>query len=499
MLTTMQEEFGASKEAQASHTSVYEKELRKAKKEAFKSSSAVLKLQEELKSTRNTLRITQSAFDIEKQKVLRKEQERFEMEYQLIPMQEQVDKLKQKLRVAEEEREALKTALKEEEVARIAAEGMIALPISQDMNLDLNSSPRKQTSPRKRDLLLTLDENKENLGASPKKALESRRLAVELERERMRREQAEELVDFLRMECMFQCCGCKSASRFGHELTVELDAELAAGVERIRAGMEGIFTTKVESMNVEDGMEIEAEGVSTNDFAEDVPEFKEEPTPEDAPIIQAPEIPMQDGPDVDRSQTFEAESQSNTSSPEDQFRQEEEEEEAWLGASPQHSPSKTVTELDALEAASCVPSEPETPTQPPQHQTTPFRHQHSIRTVTTTTTVPMHFTPISKPLFKYDEDAIEDAENIPPTPTSAAALEGIGGSTFDRAAALAAIEYRRGRAKSIANGHATPRKQMMEGVKERRDISAPALGQKSANEAAGAAKGATTGSLRGRR
>jgi hypothetical protein len=87
----------------------------------------------------------------------------------------------------------------------------------------------------------------------------------------------------------------------------------------------------------------------------------------------------------------------------------------------------------------------------------------------------MHFTPVAKaypPVFDP-----ENLENIPPTPNSAILPDGSELPVFDRAAALAAIAYRRGRAKSIANGQATPRKQMMEGVKERRDISAPALGQ----------------------
>ncbi len=44
---------------------------------------------------------------------------------------------------------------------------------------------------------------------------------------------------------------------------------------------------------------------------------------------------------------------------------------------------------------------------------------------------------------------------------------------FDREAALQAIRERRGRARSMAEGHGTPMKQMLEGVKERRDISAP--------------------------
>ena len=92
----------------------------------------------------------------------------------------------------------------------------------------------------------------------------------------------------------------------------------------------------------------------------------------------------------------------------------------------------------------------------------------------------MHFTPVSKPHLIPNNSTI-DAENIPPTQTT-----DLAAPTFDRAAALAAIEYRRGRAKSLANGTATPRKQMIEGTMGgRRDISAPALGQKSANAGAG--------------
>jgi hypothetical protein len=44
---------------------------------------------------------------------------------------------------------------------------------------------------------------------------------------------------------------------------------------------------------------------------------------------------------------------------------------------------------------------------------------------------------------------------------------------IDREAALEMIRQRRGRARSMAMGQSTPGKQMMEGVKERRDISAP--------------------------
>lgn len=428
-----------------------------------------MKLQEELKSTRATLRVTQSGLDLEKQKVQRKEQERFEMEYRQIPLQEELTNIKQKLRVSEEEREALKTTLKEEEVARIAAEGMIALPISQDMDLDLLSSPRKQASPLKNLVLIDPDENKENMGTSPRKAgVESKRLAEELEREKRRREHTEEMLDFLRVECMFRCCGCKIAARVGHELTLELDNELAAGVEKIRAGMDGILSAL---QSPDDVMELELDGAAHLKAAEVGVEVTEVSLETEQEPTITEEVATEDI--LEPTMTMTAESPVQVRSPEDQLREEEEQ----ASSTPSHPQSvEEVAMLSTTETGISAPARPQTPPLLHQHhQSTPFRQQPSIRTVTTTTTVPMHFTPAAKaypPVFDP-----EDVENVPPTPRSAVLPDGSELPVFDRAAALAAIEYRRGRAKSIANGQATPRKQMMEGIKDRRDISAPALGQ----------------------
>ena len=502
VLTLKQDELINGKSSYESQSSVYEKEMRKARKEAFKSSSAVLKLQEELKSTRNSLRITQSGFDLEKQKLQRKEQERFEMEYQLIPLQEQVEKLRQRLEIADQEREALKTTLKEEEVAWIAAEGMIALPVSETMDLDLMSSPRKATSPQKhRGAFDVLEENKENMGAISRKVSESRRLAEELEREKMRREHAEEMINFLRLECNFRCCGCRGASRSGHQLAIALDAELAAALERIGAGMEHILTPP-KSFDEGYGTQEEAsQSAAAPTTSQMTDEIRAEPESQQTAASEN-DIAMVD--EADLSQTFGAASPSQNGpaqhqptenrSPGDQLLDEEEE---WLSASPPKHAKPTPPAEEAT--INSIPLRPSTP--PPNghpSQQSPSRNQPSIRTVTTTTTVPIQFTPISKPLKPFSipadpECAMEDAENIPPTPSTAAALEGL---PFDREAALKMIEYRRGRAKSIANGHATPRKQMMEGVNGRRDISAPTLGQK----AEGAVKPiGGSASLRGRK
>ena len=110
----------------------YEKEKRRLKKETLRTSSVVMKLQVELKNTRNSLQVAQQGQEYEKQVSAQKERERYEMEYQLIPLQEELEKLEQHVRTAREETLALKSSLKEEEIARIAAEGRIALPASQD-------------------------------------------------------------------------------------------------------------------------------------------------------------------------------------------------------------------------------------------------------------------------------------------------------------------------------------------------------------------------------
>lgn len=476
-----QDEYANAKETYASQHAIYEKELRKARKEAFKSSSAVLKLQEELKSTRNSLRITQSGFDLEKEKVQRREQETFNAQYQLAAVQEELDKLRAHLKIAQEEKEALKTSLKEEEVARIAAEGMIALPPSKEDDDEELLGCSRRSSPHKR-APSPLSDDKENMGAVSKKMVEAKRLREELLREQMRREHAEEMFEFLSLECRFRCCSCRTASKGGQKVGPSVSDELAATLDSLMEGAKSVLAPRGVAEDV-DHMHIDGEAAVG---AEELMHVEDVTTP--AVETALSEEHAHEGEDDDRSMTMPAEAPSEP--------QPLMEEEAPIAPHP--TPATTVPEpviADEVEnfnadekpeetdTTNPQPSSPQTPA-PQQQQATPFRsHHHNIRTITTTTTIPMHFTPLpSKP------QNFEDAENIPPATVD-------GTPTFDRAAALAAIEYRRGRAKSIASGHMTPRKQMLEGVnvKERRDISAPALGGKTVGGGVGNyAKGASS-------
>lgn len=229
-----QGELHRTKEMHDHAIGVYEKEVKKSRKEAFKTSSSLVKVQEELKATRNSLRITQSGFESEKLKSSKREQEAFTAQYQLVGLQEELEKAHELIKIIEEERNTLKTSLHEEEVARIAAEGMIALPAMEDGDEeDLLNSPRKspQKSPWKTSRETYIDsEDKENI--MPKKAVELKALHEELILERRLRERAQEQVEFMKMECQFECCSCRIAEKSGQAFVH--DDSYAAEIEQIK-------------------------------------------------------------------------------------------------------------------------------------------------------------------------------------------------------------------------------------------------------------------------
>ncbi|KAK5110445.1 hypothetical protein LTR62_005796 [Meristemomyces frigidus] len=452
-LEVVMDELTSAKEQYASQSSMYEKELRRARKEAYKSSSAVIKIQEELKSTRNSLRITHSGFEMEKQKVQRREQETFNAQYQLAGLQEELERLRAQLKIVAEEKEALKTTLKDEDVARVAAEGMIALPISPE-------DDEPFSSPRKPIVRSPFSDDKENVGPGPRKAMESKRMEEELLNERRRREHAEEMVDFLQLECRFRCCRCRTRH---HELELSMSAGLSEAMLDVMGNMKMVFGHRADEMDVEvhsgaDRMDIEAKEIVQLELDLVEAEAKEKAAQEE--VIGGTEEAVLD-PAVEAESTGHGENLLA--------------EEVMLAPHPTPVAPETNEQPETM-SVDLSSSNVEIP-----QQTASQRPHLAMRTITTTTTIPMHFTPIKPiPPFRPTSFGQEDAENIPPTPTNLATDPETTTPTFDRAAALAAIEYRRGRAKSFAAGNLTPRKQMLEGVGTggRRDISAPAIGGK---------------------
>ncbi|KAF2216263.1 hypothetical protein CERZMDRAFT_93559 [Cercospora zeae-maydis SCOH1-5] len=467
-LDVVMDEFTTFKETQTSQLSIYEKEVRKARKEAFKSASVVLKLQEELKSTRNTLRTTHSNLDMERRKVQQKEQQTFDAQYQMVALQDELDKLRTHVKTIEQEKDALKTSLKEEEVARIAAEGMIALPIGTQGDDDLMSPEVvRSRSPRKRQPS-PLSDDKENLGVVTKKMVDLKQTTEELRREKMRREQAEELVDFLRMECRFKCCGCRSRRDSVHDDSFT-SRPLAEALENIRSGMRSVLTPPA-SESGETGAVDSAVSMDPN---------PDHPDPEIKLKIEDVEM-VEPGEEVVAHEFECSVTMAGAETPSEHVASEEavfeDEEPVAEIPSPVALPSRhsraTTPSTSTSHSTTKVPLAPSSP-QTPGLIATPARPYGSVRTITTTTTIPMQFTP-AKPVATHSVDA----ETIPLTVMSPQRDRSGSAPAFDREAALAMIAYRRGRAKSIADGQATPRK--LEGavkIKERREVSAPVLGQ----------------------
>ncbi|KAI9814182.1 MAG: hypothetical protein M1827_003348 [Pycnora praestabilis] len=516
------EDLQRSKETHTHSQTLYEKEVRRARKEAFKSSSALVKLQEELKGTRESLRITQSGLELQKVKVEKREQEAFAAQYQLvgvqeeliqmrerakvageekdiraekceqeaftaqcqlvevqegltkvlaranllvierdslrIALQENVVQMRQQIAVVAEERDALKTSLRGEEVARIAAEGRIALPPTKED--EEPSSPKKSRESDVKIMELAVE-------AIDKEEGELAVLRKRLRWERMRREKADQQVDFMKMECQFRCCSCRVAERRGmgyvHDATlidaqVEKKAEAAKHVSDIYKGetqhvnSKGLMIADPTHPEKPDFGTVQHQSTLSKDCPEPLIDFSpttgtfrihaSTPSHQEAPPPPS-SLHLLDGLISDSRPLL-----SHTTSaplPSDHSF-------LYLFDPPVQSdaePSPSAVEVPfALQPQ--IPASTS-----PQHQqnhhpvpapSTPQIFPRSISTSTTTTLIP-----------------------LAPSPTTPL--------TVSREEALEQIRQRRGRARSIAAGAITPRRQMLEGVAPggRRDISAPAV------------------------
>ena len=119
-------------------------------------------------------------------------------------MKEQLADAQARIKAVEQERDALKTSLKEEEVSRVAAEGNIALPSPEQD--EAFPSPQKWQSPSRPGPGETV---------APHDISEISQLRLDLEREKRLRDSANEKVEFMQMECQFQCCSCRVAEHKG--------------------------------------------------------------------------------------------------------------------------------------------------------------------------------------------------------------------------------------------------------------------------------------------
>ncbi|KAL8995187.1 MAG: hypothetical protein Q9169_005020 [Polycauliona sp. 2 TL-2023] len=442
-IESVMEEMHRTKESQAHAQGVYEKEVRRARKEAFKSSSALVKLQEELKTTRNRYTLMREEVDVQKRRIENKEQETFASQYQLVGLQEELDKTKQQMKIVEEERDALKTNLKQEEVARIAAEGKIALPPSEES--DEFASPKKK---RRR------ESAKENVDPEVIEVEEEDQMEIlkeDLRMEKRLRMEATGLIDFMKMECQFHCCPCRVAEQEGtqyvHDGSLEQEMEaLSSTIPRIRAN------------------DAQRKSSSPPELSTSSPSS---PLGAPSPLGQTTEMLINFSPGT--GTFFKASTATQADFPD-------------LAPAPTHELEKEDMMVSTLRDPATPPASlPELPPHPnptassyfpPQEQQLhirtprPLPHLPSNPKSTTTTrqpstirsvTYPTHTTTTSVPLAP-----------IPVSPDR----------TITRDEALEQIRQRRGRARSIAAGSAgngTPRRGLVLGTPDaRRNASAPA-------------------------
>ncbi|KAL6913907.1 hypothetical protein ACHAPO_002357 [Fusarium lateritium] len=208
-LEALMENYGRAKETHAHTQALWEKEIRRARKETFKTQSSIVKLQEELKSARTNAKMIDENLKREKARSKVREQEAFEARYQIVGVQEQLDQALERIKLVEQERDAFKTAAKNEEVARIAAEGRIPLPPQEaDDEFASPQKARRSASKEPRMSLSTMD-----IISSEASEAEIEELAIQLQWERQRAERAHEMIEFLQAECHLRCCACSKSDR----------------------------------------------------------------------------------------------------------------------------------------------------------------------------------------------------------------------------------------------------------------------------------------------
>ena len=217
------------KESQSRSQAVYEKEIRRARKEAFKASSELVKVREEHKTTKNRFQLMREDIEVQKRKIENREKETFQAQYKLVGVEQELEEMKQKIKLVEEERDALRTSLKEEEVARIAAEGKIPLPGSDIV--DEFSSPKKSRPHSESNA-----SGKENVDPAefenrPTLTEELSILKGELEVQKNYRKQAEDVVHLMKLECQLRQCICCRTQGYVH------DDQFEVMVNRARAHM----------------------------------------------------------------------------------------------------------------------------------------------------------------------------------------------------------------------------------------------------------------------
>ncbi|CAG7982305.1 unnamed protein product [Penicillium salamii] len=236
-LESLFEELHGTKERQGQERSIFEKEIRKARKEAFRAGSTVVKLQEELKHAKSEVKSLKEELAAERDSKDRAKQEAFERAYALAGLTEELELLKEKFRALETENhsstlEVQAHQIRKEDFGRLSlVEGDLAfLNTPRRPKRAAAGSARSPAPERDEDLVEATPPKRPRLSecgpvvdeqpateTAPAEADENmfEELQEELLFERRRRAAAEDMVHFLNIECQFERCSCRIAESQG--------------------------------------------------------------------------------------------------------------------------------------------------------------------------------------------------------------------------------------------------------------------------------------------
>ncbi|KAI1777538.1 hypothetical protein F4818DRAFT_317145 [Hypoxylon cercidicola] len=499
-LEDVMEKYGQAKETLQHSKTIWEKEVRQARKEVFKSQSSIVKLQEELKTVRSACKSTEESLARERELSKAREQEAFTSRYQLVDLQEQLEKALERVTFVEQERDAYRAAAKSEEVARIAIEGRLPLP-PEDPDSEFASPKKSRVS------LSTVD-----ILSSASSEAEIEELTCLWQWEKQRADRAQEHLEFVQAECELRTCPCAKTRSRRSTVMAPVRQERPGSMAVVDPADLVILGQAPESSEPSAPLEqpMPAEPTSAEEEQPPQPEITEilvettAQTTEQAEELQVPKVHKESR----RSTIFvpsegifrtvsqldlEAMEKSEESASEPPTPVDPQPDPPYYSRTPSVEPptfalmaQERTSLLSLLNAphegeSHCmtnIPSMP--PVTPSNHALNPNQQDggnvaHSeagaetekehdgdgsrphtsaaFYTMTTTTTVPIRDNTENRtPSFDINNPAM--------TPT------------MTREQALAQIQERRGRARSAAQGMATPRRQMVSGTGSRRDASA---------------------------
>ncbi|CAG8908648.1 unnamed protein product [Penicillium egyptiacum] len=243
-LESLLEELHGTKERQAHERSIFEKEIRRARKEAFRAGSTLVKVQEELKHSKSEIKTLKDELGAEREAKDKAKQEAFERAYALAGLTEELEVLKEKFRALETDNHSSTLEVRAHEIRRedfgrlSIAEGDLAFlatprrPKRAAAGSVRSPAPTREedhaeaTPPKRPRLSDCAPKTEGEQPASETAELDEdllEEIKEELVFERRRRVAAEDMVHFLNVECQFERCSCRLAESQGRRYIYDAD------------------------------------------------------------------------------------------------------------------------------------------------------------------------------------------------------------------------------------------------------------------------------------